>query len=149
MSQMGGSALISYYLVLILQTIGITDPDTQTLINGILSIWNWLVACSGALSVDRLGRRFLWLTAIGGMLVSFCVWTGLSAAFEHSRSSHLGTAVLAMIFIFNGFYAFGVTPLSFSNLTVPGHSAGADKFQATMSKFYPFTHVKRALAYPT
>lgn len=33
-AQWNGVAVVSYYLTLVLDTVGITDPDTQTLING-------------------------------------------------------------------------------------------------------------------
>ena len=33
-AQWNGVAVVSYYLTLVLDTVGIKDPDTQTLING-------------------------------------------------------------------------------------------------------------------
>jgi uncharacterized membrane protein len=56
---------------LVLDTIGITDPDTQTLINGLLQIFNFIAAASAAFLVDRLGRRTLFLWSGFGMLASF------------------------------------------------------------------------------
>ncbi|QRW21960.1 Sugar (and other) transporter [Rhizoctonia solani] len=41
-SQWSGNGLISYYLERVLNGIGITKTDDQTLINGVLSIYNWL-----------------------------------------------------------------------------------------------------------
>ena len=38
-SQWSGNGLVSYYLNKVFDTIGITDPTTQLLINGILQIW--------------------------------------------------------------------------------------------------------------
>ncbi|OBS24924.1 hypothetical protein FPOA_05460 [Fusarium poae] len=57
-AQWNGVNLISYYLVLVLNTIGITNVKDQTLINGLLQISNWLAAIFvSAMLVDRLGRQ--------------------------------------------------------------------------------------------
>ncbi|KAG8672724.1 hypothetical protein FPOAC2_06127 [Fusarium poae] len=70
-AQWNGVNLISYYLVLVLNTIGITNVKDQTLINGLLQISNWLAAIFvGAMLVDRLGRRTLFLVSICGILYS-------------------------------------------------------------------------------
>jgi hypothetical protein len=39
-SQATGQTIIGYYLVVILDGIGITDPRTQSIINGCLTMWN-------------------------------------------------------------------------------------------------------------
>ncbi|CAK7205263.1 hypothetical protein SEUCBS139899_008030 [Sporothrix eucalyptigena] len=78
-SQWAGNGLITYYLSLVLDTIGIKDSFTQTLINGILQIFNALAALLGSLLVDRLGRRTLWLWSAVGMLLSYVAWTVCSA----------------------------------------------------------------------
>ncbi|KAI4864417.1 hexose transporter [Hypoxylon rubiginosum] len=56
-AQWNGIGVVSYYLTLVLNTIGITDTFTQTLINGLLQIFNFGAALSAAILVDRLGRR--------------------------------------------------------------------------------------------
>jgi MFS family permease len=43
-SQWSGNGLVSYYISGVLDTIGISDPDMQLKINGVLNIWNCLVA---------------------------------------------------------------------------------------------------------
>ncbi|KAK7425883.1 hypothetical protein QQZ08_007597 [Neonectria magnoliae] len=111
-SQWNGVGIASYYLVLVLNTIGITKVKDQTLINGLLQIFNWLVATFlGALMVDRVGRRTLFLTSTGGMLGSYIVWTALTANFVESGSEAIGKAVVAFIFIFYFFYDIAWTPL--------------------------------------
>ncbi|KFY98423.1 hypothetical protein V500_01664 [Pseudogymnoascus sp. VKM F-4518 (FW-2643)] len=93
-AQWSGNAVISYYLTLVLNTIGITDVSSQALINGLLQIFNWFAAVvAGALMVDRIGRRKLFLISTGGMLCSYIVWTILisvlaaDAAMSRSISS--------------------------------------------------------------
>lgn len=48
-------AVVSYYLTLVLDMVGVTETDTQTLINGLLNVFNFIVALGAALLVDRLG----------------------------------------------------------------------------------------------
>ena len=79
-SQWSGNGLFSYYLNEIfqvrdyvsergygiadagLQTLGITSPGMKTLLNGVLQIWNLIMALGGAMFVDRLGRRTLFVS---------------------------------------------------------------------------------------
>lgn len=112
-AQWNGVAVISYYLTLVLDTIGITDPDTQTLINGLLQIFNFLAAASAAFLVDRLGRRTLFLWSGIGMLVSFVVWTACSAVFDVNGSHAAGITVLVFIFVYFFHYDIAYTPLLF------------------------------------
>jgi MFS family permease len=75
-SQCSGNGLVSYYLHSILNSVGITSSYNQSLINGGLQIWCFIVALGFSLLVDKLGRRMLFLTAAVGMLIAFSVWTG-------------------------------------------------------------------------
>jgi MFS family permease len=76
-SQCSGNGLVSYYLHEILESVGITTSYDQSVINGGLQIWSFLVAIGfSAFLVDYLGRRKLFLIAGIGMLVSFSIWTG-------------------------------------------------------------------------
>ncbi|KAF4285300.1 hypothetical protein CNMCM8689_005097 [Aspergillus fumigatus] len=107
-----GCSVLSYYLALVLNTIGITAPAHQTLINGMLQIFNWIVAvCGGALLVDRVGRRSLFLVGTSGMLLSYIAWTVLNSEFAKTHDQRLGSAVLAFIFIYYFFYDISWTPL--------------------------------------
>ncbi|OJJ77918.1 hypothetical protein ASPBRDRAFT_114178 [Aspergillus brasiliensis CBS 101740] len=111
-AQWNGVAVVSYYLTLVLDTVGITDSDTQTLINGLLQVFNFLAAGSAALLVDRLGRRTLFLWSAAGMLVSFVIWTACSAVFDTtSHAAPLGHTVIAFVFIFYFHYDIAYTPL--------------------------------------
>jgi Na+/melibiose symporter-like transporter len=75
-SQCSGNGLVSYYLHSILESVGITTSYNQSLINGGLQIWSFLVAICFSLLVDKVGRRRLFMIAGVGMLVSFSIWTG-------------------------------------------------------------------------
>lgn len=134
-SQWSGNGLVSYYLVLVLNGIGIRSQGHQTLINGILQVYNLFWAYAGALAVDRLGRRFLFLTSTAGMCLSFVCWTICSAVFRNSSTvfapdcmaefpdtyhdnctalnanKAAGNGVLAFIFLFYAFYDIAMSPL--------------------------------------
>lgn len=111
-AQFNGAGVISYYLFLVLNTIGITAPEDQTLINGLLQISNWLSAVfAGAMMVDRLGRRTIFLGATSAMCVCYIIWTGLTAGFVQTQNEALGRGVLAFIFIYFFFYACCWAPL--------------------------------------
>ncbi|KAH8631148.1 hypothetical protein IG631_12830 [Alternaria alternata] len=85
-SQWCGNGVVSYYLAIVLRTVGITSVTHQTLIAGLLQVWNLLFSVGAALSVDRLGRRPLFLASAGVMLVAYILVTSLSGAFAESGS---------------------------------------------------------------
>lgn len=73
-AQWSGNAVVSYYLTLVLDGVGITNPTHQSLINGGLQIFNLFATIScGAMLVDKLGRRFLFLWSAMGMAIASSV----------------------------------------------------------------------------
>ena len=103
-SQWSGNGLVSYYLNKVFDAIGITDNTTQLLINGILQIWNLFISIGASFLVDRLGRRFLFITSCVGMLVFFTLQTVCSALFAEHGSQGAAHAVIAFIFLFYAAY---------------------------------------------
>lgn len=103
-SQWSGNGLVSYYLSEVFTTVGITDPSLQLLINGLLQIWNLLISVGAAFLVDRLGRRFLFISSCAGMLVFFTMQTICSAMFAETGSVAAAHAVIASIFLFYAAY---------------------------------------------
>ncbi|OJJ03930.1 hypothetical protein ASPVEDRAFT_54217 [Aspergillus versicolor CBS 583.65] len=78
--------------------------------NGV-NIWNLVFAVGAAFSVDRLGRRKLFLISNGGMVISYICITALSGVYARSDAAPIGTAVIPFIFIFYAFYDIAYTPL--------------------------------------
>ncbi|RXK35972.1 hypothetical protein M231_06795 [Tremella mesenterica] len=109
-----GNALVAYYLASILNSIGITSPKQIEALNGGMAIWNLILASLACLYVEQLGRRFLWLASTIGMLLSYCVITGLSAGYAQHGTKAVGTAVIPFLFIFYGFYDIDWTPLAYA-----------------------------------
>jgi len=110
-SQWSGNGLVSYYIFIVLGSIGITNSKTQLEINGILQICNFVWAIFMCFMVDRIGRRKLFLVATAGMMCSFVVWTACSAQFTIASAGKAavgpkadGRVVIAVIFIYYVFY---------------------------------------------
>ncbi|KAF6805297.1 lactose permease [Colletotrichum musicola] len=114
-AQWVGNGVISYYLTLVLNTVGITQTKDQALINGLLQVFNWFAAVfAGAMMVDRIGRRKLFLISTAGMLVCYIVWTVLTSVFTRTRDERAGYTVVAFIFIYYFFYDIAWSPLLLS-----------------------------------
>ncbi|KAL2289939.1 hypothetical protein FJTKL_01217 [Diaporthe vaccinii] len=109
-AQWAGNGVVSYYLPLVLNSVGVESVTDQTLISACLNVWNLLWAIAAATNVDRLGRRFLFLTSASTMLVSFIIITGLSGAFAESGSAQIGLSVIPFLFIFFAGYDIAMTP---------------------------------------
>ncbi|KAH7083007.1 sugar transporter [Paraphoma chrysanthemicola] len=109
-SQWCGNGVVSYYLAIVLRTVGITSVTHQTLIAGLLQVWNLIFASAAALSVDRLGRRPLFLASASIMLVGYILVTGLSGSFAESGNPATGIAVIPFLFVFFAGYDIALTP---------------------------------------
>jgi len=110
-SQWSGNGLVSYYLNKVFDSIGITSETIQLLITGILAIWNLFWAVLASFFVERLGRRFLFITSAGGMFIFFLLQTVCSARFAITQSPAAAHAVIAFIFLFYAAYDIAFTPL--------------------------------------
>ncbi|KAK4898831.1 hypothetical protein LTR27_003562 [Elasticomyces elasticus] len=105
-SQWSGNGLASYYLALVLEGVGITNSNTQLIINGCLQIMNLIVSFGFCFVVDIFGRRTLFLVSTGGMLCAFTVWTACAGSYAKTGNVGTGNTVIAMIFIYYVFYNF-------------------------------------------
>ena len=120
-SQWSGNGLVSFYLNQVFDSIGITNPTIQLLINGsvrphalpwpllihscsILAIWNLCWAVLAALLVERTGRRLLFNTSTVGMLIFFIMQTVCSAQFAIKGTTSAAHAVIAFIFLYYAAY---------------------------------------------
>ncbi|OCK79551.1 general substrate transporter [Lepidopterella palustris CBS 459.81] len=123
--EISGNGLVQYYLHSVLVSIGITSTATQTTINGCLSIYNFVVAVGASLFVERIGRRPLFIISTAGMLTAFILWTTfaarksprplsfhqLHAIYTEHKTTNYAIGVLVSIFLSNGAYDIGWTPL--------------------------------------
>ncbi|TFY73153.1 hypothetical protein EWM64_g10859, partial [Hericium alpestre] len=110
-SQWSGNGLVSYYLKRVCDSVGITDPTTQLLINGVLNIFNFFVALIAGLLCDKIGRRVLFITSTVGMLVFWIIQTICLSLYEQHGNPMVGRSVIGMIFCYYAFYDIAFTPL--------------------------------------
>jgi sugar porter (SP) family MFS transporter len=110
-SQWSANGLVSYYLNKVLDSIGVTDPTIQLLINGILQIWNLAWALLASSMVERFGRRLMFLTSVVGMTLFFTVQTICTARFRINGNESAAHAVIAFIFLYYAAYDLAFTPL--------------------------------------
>ncbi|KAJ5684913.1 hypothetical protein N7536_007532 [Penicillium majusculum] len=93
-AQWSGNGLVSYYLNLLMDSIGIKDPNQQLLIKGALTSFNLATNLVFSFFVDKWGRRPILLISSAGMMVAFVVWTILSAKYYDHANSALGEFIL-------------------------------------------------------
>jgi len=110
MMQLSGNGLVSYYLHIILDNIGITSDPQQLRINGGLMVFNFVQAVVLASFVEVAGRRKMFLFSTIGMLVCYTIWTVLSAVDQQRNfTDHgLSTGIIAMIFLYYFCYNTGL-----------------------------------------
>lgn len=111
-SMLSGNNIVSYYFGSMLTQAGITDPTTQLEINVILNAWCLVISLIGTLFADKLGRK--WLAAISTGLCTICIFLvgGLTKTYGTSTDQSGIYGTVASIFLFQGAYSFGWTPLT-------------------------------------
>jgi MFS family permease len=96
----------------VLDTAGITNEIEQFNLNIGLSCAQFVLAISGAMFVDKWGRRNMLMTSM--FSISIC-WIGVvaatSAVAKDAANKSAGSAAVAMIFIFDIVFSFGITPM--------------------------------------
>ncbi|KEY69461.1 hypothetical protein S7711_02002 [Stachybotrys chartarum IBT 7711] len=107
--QWSGNNVISYFMPQMIESAGITDTNTQLLLNAINPIFSLIAAVYGASLLDRLGRRPMMLWGLLGCLVSYVFLTAFTA--QTSSNPDLSYGVIVFIYLFGIFFAWGFTPL--------------------------------------
>ncbi|XBW35888.1 hypothetical protein QEN19_001463 [Hanseniaspora menglaensis] len=110
--QLSGNGLVSYYLAKVLDSIGYHKTSEQLIINAGLMIFNYGVCLIQSFwIIPYLKQRTLVIKlGVFGMLISFIIWTALSASAQKGdfKNTSMGKGVLAFIFIFYFFYNLGL-----------------------------------------
>ncbi|KAJ7132929.1 MFS sugar transporter-like protein [Mycena filopes] len=132
-----------------LNNAGITDTTTQLQINIILNAFSLLCALAGTYFVDRLGRKPTAMISIGSLTIFLFLVGALTKTYGNSTNNSGIYATVAMIFLFQGAYSFGWTPLLYVyppevlNYAIRANGMGAFQFvlngTALMAVFaFPF-----------
>ncbi|GAA6011711.1 hypothetical protein JCM10207_004219 [Rhodosporidiobolus poonsookiae] len=103
-----GTAITSYYLTKILNSVGVTSATEQC-----VAVWNIITAMSGAMMAESLGRRKLWLVSFVGMLLVNVPFGVCSALFAKNGNLAAGKAVIAFSYLYQGTYNLGCNPLPY------------------------------------
>lgn len=92
---------------------GITEQNQKLALSTGQTILNLAVTIATALTVDKFGRRPLFLISTFGMVGSFVLWTITGAVYDNSNSTDTGAgyAQLVFIWIFGIFYDIGFSGL--------------------------------------
>ncbi|KAH6698361.1 MFS sugar transporter-like protein [Leptodontidium sp. MPI-SDFR-AT-0119] len=111
-TMLSGNNIISYYLGTMLTNAGITDSTTQLEINIILNAWCLVICLFGTSLLDILGRKSLAAWSTGLLTIFIFMIGGLTAAYGTSTNTAGIYGTVASIFLFQGSYSFGWTPLT-------------------------------------
>ncbi|KAH9870221.1 hypothetical protein J1614_007144 [Plenodomus biglobosus] len=112
-AQWAGNGSVDYFISAVLDTAGVTDQVEQMNINLGKSCIQFVFAVTGAFFVDKIGRRPMMIYAFG---LASIMWIGAIGAVSQTTdkanpNDAASKAFIAMIFIFNSVFAFGITPL--------------------------------------
>ncbi|KAL9945934.1 hypothetical protein D7B24_005203 [Verticillium nonalfalfae] len=107
--QWSGNNVVSYFMPEMIKQAGITNTDTQLLLNAINPIFSMIAAIYGASLLDKLGRRKMMLAGLTGGLISYILLTAFTASSE--KTPDLSYGVIVSIYLFGICFAWGFTPL--------------------------------------
>ncbi|RSL99642.1 hypothetical protein CDV31_012107 [Fusarium ambrosium] len=127
-SQYSGNALFSNYMDIIYEGAGIKEQNKKLALSAGKTILDLSVSIGAAFTVDKIGRRPLFLTAISGMVMAFIMWTIAGAIYENSgvptpktkeepkggiryTNTGSGYAQIAFVWLFGIFYDIGFSGL--------------------------------------
>lgn len=104
-------SVISYYLPTLLKNVGITNTNTQLLLNIIYALTGWIAATVGTRFHDVVGRRKMFLGSTGGMVICLAITAATTAVFVQSANHTASTAAIVFIYVFGVVFAFAFTSM--------------------------------------
>ncbi|XP_044716064.1 sugar transporter domain-containing protein [Hirsutella rhossiliensis] len=109
-SQYSGNALFSNYIDIVYEGAGIQAQHKKLALSAGKTILDLLISVAAALSVDKVGRRPLFLTSSAGMVAAFACWTIPNGGIRYTNGS-AGYAQIVFVWIFGIFYDIGFAGL--------------------------------------
>lgn len=107
-----GTNIVTFYFGDMLSNAGIASATTQLQINIILTAWTLVVAVVASWFTDRLGRKWLCSLSMAGQVIALFLLGALTKLYGSSSNNSGIYGTIAMIFLYNAFYAWGITPLT-------------------------------------
>ncbi|KXS97854.1 hypothetical protein AC578_7652 [Pseudocercospora eumusae] len=107
-----GTNIVTFYFGDMMSNAGIESADTQLQINIALTAWTLIIAVAASFYADKIGRKWLCSLSLAGQIVTLFLLGGLTKLYGTSSNNSGIYATLAMMFLYNGFYAWGITPLT-------------------------------------
>jgi hypothetical protein len=109
---LSGTNIVTFYFGDMLSSAGMNDPNTQLQINVILAPFTLVVALAGSWFADKVGRKKLCAGSLSGGIVALYIVAELTARYGISGNKSGIYETIAMIFMNNATYAWGITPLT-------------------------------------
>lgn len=113
-SQWSGNGLVGYYLASVLRTVGITDLETQNILNGCLMVFNWITAVASAFATNWVKRRTQFMISGAGMFTVSATQTLCAGLFNVDGNKAAGVGLVAMLFVYYIFFNFAFNALVYS-----------------------------------
>ncbi|KAL7952599.1 general substrate transporter [Trichoderma compactum] len=107
-----GTNIITFYFGEMLQNAGIQNPNTQLQINVILTSWSLVIAVVSAWYTDFLGRGQLCSASLALQTAFIFIFGAFTKLYGESTNTSGIYATIAIIFLYNGAYSWGITPLT-------------------------------------
>ncbi|KAH7054637.1 MFS sugar transporter-like protein [Macrophomina phaseolina] len=111
-SMLSGNNIVSYYLGTLLDGAGVTDTTTQLEINIIMNAWCLCIALLGTYFMNILGRRTMAIISTALLTTFLFLYGGLNKLYGESTNTSGIYGSVAVIFLFQGSYSFGWTPIT-------------------------------------
>ena len=135
-STVAGNVIASYYLGTMLDNAGIVDTTTQLQINVVLNAWCLVCSVAGTRSCDQWGRKPTAIVCHSFLTAMLFIVGALTAVYGTSADTAGVYGTVAAIFLFQGTYSFGWTPLLYLyppevlNYSVRANGLGVFQFVA-------------------
>lgn len=107
-----GTNIVTFYFGDMMAGAGIESPNTQLQINIILTSFTLVVAVAASWFADKLPRKTLCSLSLIGQIITLFLLGGLTKLYGTSTNNSGIYGTLAMIFLYNATYAWGITPLT-------------------------------------
>jgi MFS family permease len=104
-------SIVSYYLPIMLKGIGVTNTDTQLILNIAYALVGWIFATAGSRLHDIVGRRKMLISTTCIMAVCLAIVAGSAAGYTEYGNQAASTVSIVFIFLFGAVFATGYTPM--------------------------------------